>query len=179
MQTFTLSKDINSPEFTFPRLIGLTAPKGMGKTTFANRIGGEILSLATPIKHMLELIIPKIYIYEEKEKQVPGFPEGITARVLMQRLGTEFGRACNPDIWVNIAKVEANRRIKAYEATGLESARVIIDDIRFKNEADMIHDLGGEVWKIRREDFVAQEDDHSSEDGLPESYIDKEIIIDD
>ena len=95
MQTFTLSKDINSKEFTFPRLIGLTAPKGMGKTTFANRIGGEILSLATPIKHMLELIIPKIYIYEEKEKQVPGFAEGITARVLMQRLGTEFGRACN------------------------------------------------------------------------------------
>lgn len=177
MQTLTYSEDINSPEFTFPRLIGLTAPKGMGKTTFAQKIGGEILSLATPIKHMLELIVPRIYIYEEKEKQIPGFPEGITSRVLMQRLGTEFGRECHPLIWVNIAKVEANRRLKAYEATGLEEARVIIDDIRFKNEADMIHELGGEVWKLRREDYSAKEDTHCSEDGLPESYIDKEIIV--
>ena len=177
MQTFTYSKELNSTEFTFPRLIGLTAPKGMGKTTFAKKIGGEILSLATPIKQMLELIVPRIYIYEEKEKQIPGFPDGITSRVLMQRLGTEFGRESHPDIWVNITKVEANRRIKAYEATGLESARVIIDDIRFKNEADMIHELGGEVWKLRREDYSAKEDTHCSEDGLPESYIDKEIIV--
>lgn len=179
MQTFTLSKDINSTEFTFPRLIGLTGPKGMGKTTFANRIGGEILSLSTPIKQMLELIVPKIYIYEEKEKQIPGFPEGITARVLMQRLGTEFGRACYPEIWVNHTKIEANRRIKAFEAVGLQSARVIVDDIRFKNEADMVHDLGGEVWKLKRESYLPKEDDHSSEDGLPEEYIDKEIIVDD
>lgn len=177
MQTFTYDKEFNSPEFTFPRLIGLAAPKGMGKTTFAQKIGGEILSLATPIKHMLELIVPRIYIYEEKEKQIPGFPDGITSRVLMQRLGTEFGRECHPEIWVNIAKVEANRRLKAYEATGLESARVIIDDIRFKNEADMIHELGGEVWKLKREGYSAKEDTHCSEDGLPDSYIDKEIIV--
>ena len=34
MQTFTLSKDINSPEFTFPRVIGLTGTKGHGKDNF-------------------------------------------------------------------------------------------------------------------------------------------------
>jgi hypothetical protein len=177
MQTFTFSEKLDSPEFTFPRLIGLTGPKGMGKTTFALRIGGEILSLATPIKQMLELIVPKIYIYEEKEKQIPGFPEGITARLLMQRLGTEFGRATYPDIWVNHTKVQAHRRIKAFEAARLESARVIIDDVRFKNEADMIHDLGGELWKVTRKCYVPSKDLHSSEDGLPEEYIDKEIII--
>jgi len=177
MQTFTYSEDINSPELYKPRLVGLTAPKGMGKTTFAQKIGGEILSLATPIKQMLELIVPRIYIHEEKEKQIPGFPEGITSRVLMQRLGTEFGRACHPKIWVNIAKEQASRRLKATEAIGIHDYRLIIDDIRFKNEADMIHELGGEVWKLKREGYSAEEDNHCSEDGLPEEHIDKEIII--
>lgn len=179
MQTFTLSKDINSPEFTFPRVIGLTGPKGMGKTTFANRIGGQILSLSTPIKKMLEHIIPKLYIYEEKEKQIPDFPDGMTGRVLMQRLGTEFGRECNPLIWVNYTREKIKDYLAWADATDHYNFRVIVDDIRFANEALMITELGGEIWKISRSDYIPQQDSHSSEDGLPEELIDKEIIVDD
>ena len=89
MQTLTYSE---ARDGTYPYLIGLAGHKGVGKTTMAHWIGGlwgepksyEILSLAKPIKDMLAVIIPKLYIYEEKEKQIPGFPEGVTARQLMQ-----------------------------------------------------------------------------------------------
>ena len=177
MQTFTFSEELSSPEFVFPRVIGLTGPKGIGKSTLAERIGGKILSLATPIKQMLEHIVPKLYIYEEKEKQIPGFPEGITARLLMQQLGTEFGRSFYPSIWVNHTKEKAQDLLLWAESNDQYAFRVIIDDIRFQNEADMVHELGGEVWKVNREGFKITEDKHSSEAGLEEKYIDKEMLV--
>jgi len=86
MQTFKISNAINGKEFNYPIVIGLTGPKGVGKTTLAHRIGGTLISFSTPIKKMLEVILPRINIYEEKEKQLPGFPEGISARTLLQSL---------------------------------------------------------------------------------------------
>ena len=66
MQTFTL-KDINSLENYLPKRIGLT--KGHGKDNFCKSHRWADLSLSTPIKKMLEHIIPKLYIYEEKENR--------------------------------------------------------------------------------------------------------------
>jgi len=147
-------------------LIGLAGPKGVGKTTFAHLIDGQVFSLASPIKKMLATIIPPLYIYEEKEKPIPGWPDGITGRYLLQRVGTECFREMWPEVWVThllneIEKVE-----------GL----CVIDDVRFENEARAIRKKGGSIWRLHRRG-VNPLDDHISEAGLPDELVDREISL--
>ena len=117
MQTFKISETGEGSEFTYPKVIGLAGVKGVGKSTFAYQIGGHVISLASPIKKMLEVIVPKIYIYEEKEADIPGFPDGVNARLLMQTLGTEWGRNLYPDIWLNFL---LRRRLQRLRQNGQE-----------------------------------------------------------
>jgi translation initiation factor RLI1 len=177
MQTFKISKALEAKEFTFPKVIGLTGPKGIGKSTFANRVGGVILSLSSPIKEMLSVIVDKKYLYEDKEVQIPGFPEGLNGRRLLQTLGTEWGRNLYSSIWLDATHDKIANLVAQASVTDNQFLRVIVDDIRFKNEANMIKELGGEVWRIKRVGFVPLEDDHSSEEGLSDEYINKEIIV--
>jgi len=55
--------------------------------------------------------------------------------------------------------------------------RIIIDDVRFRNEAEMIRRHDGEIWRLKREG-VDYSEDHVSEVALPDELIDKEIIVD-
>ena len=181
MQTFKISETGEGKEFAYPKLIGLSGLKGVGKTTFAFQIGGHVISLATPIKKMLEVIVPKIYIYEEKEADIPGFPDGVNARVLMQTLGTGWGRNLYPEIWLNFVEekiAEVQREWKDHDnGDDLFINRIIVDDIRFENEAEMIRRNKGEVWRLKRAG-VETNDSHISEAGVPDELVDKEILLD-
>lgn len=77
---------------------------------------------------------------------------GCTPRQLMQTLGTEWGRACiHPEVWL-----EAWRRT-------LPPGPVVVDDVRFLNEAQAIKALGGRLWLVERPMAQALPIDHSSE----------------
>ena len=109
------------------------------------------------------------YVYSDKEAIIPEL--GVSARHMMQTLGTEWGRACiHPDFWVMIARAET-RRILA------DGRSVVIDDVRFPNEAAMIRDLGGELWRIERPG-IAYNGDHESEGGLDDITPDRVIVND-
>ena len=166
---------------TLPRLIGLYSPApGCGKTIatslitdlFSNR---QRVSFATPLKIAVLNMLDDLglnsfrYVYIDKEAIIPEL--GVSARHMMQTLGTEWGRACiHPDFWVMIARVEA-QRIMA------DGGSVVIDDVRFPNEAAMIRDLGGELWRIERPG-IAYDGDHSSEGGLEGITPDRVIVND-
>jgi hypothetical protein len=121
---------------------------------------------------MLKQILPPgDWLGERKEDQLPGFPEGITARVCLQSLGTEWGRASvDPDIWVKAAMREAEYFMHT-------DSKVIFDDVRFANEAVAIRNAGGKVYRVSRKDFEVSNDNHISELGLPEELIDGEVEI--
>jgi len=92
-------------------------------------------------------------------------------------LGTDCGRAYDPQIWVK------RWRDELYEVN--ESFRpdyIIADDVRFENEAAEIHRMGGVVVRVNRPiiDGVTDcpPDDHVSEQPLPESCIDYTILND-
>lgn len=67
----------------------------------------------------------------------------ITARHALQTLGTEWGRALDPDLWVNAAL----RRARELLLGGAPAA--IITDGRFRNEILATHVAGGHVVRIR------------------------------
>jgi len=162
---------------SLPRLIGLYSPApGCGKTTVANLlIDHERVAFAAPLKEAVsnmlhELGLPGFnYVYIDKEAIIPEL--GVSARHMLQTLGTEWGRACiHPDFWVKIARAKAQRIMN-------DGVSVVIDDVRFPNEAAMVFALGGELWRIDRPD-VSYSGDHSSEGALEDITPDRVIVND-
>ena len=162
---------------TTREIIGLAGPKGVGKSTYASQMVFEIykspnsypvkiMSFASPLKEMLGCIVHKDYI-QDKEKEIPHL--GVSARHCLQTLGTEWGRNLNQDIWVNIAK----HRIEQEKP----NTTIIIDDVRFDNEARMIKELGGTVWELQRSG-IGGADKHISEAGIGRELIHKFVNLD-
>jgi hypothetical protein len=162
---------------SLPRLIGLYSPApGCGKSTVANLfIEHERVSFAAPLKRVVEILLDRLgsdgYSLVHKDKESIIFELGVSARHMLQTLGTEWGRACiHPDFWVMIARAKTERIMN-------DGGSVVIDDVRFPNEAAMIRDLGGELWRIDRPG-VAYDGDHSSEGGLEDITPDRVIVND-
>ncbi len=114
-----------------------------------------------------------------------------SAREALQRLGTEWGRKLDEDVWVLKAMWTANTLLNEggeyTRAGGLRDlpigppSGVVIPDTRFDNEASAIHSDGGEVWQVRRVDVRAVEggvDNHASEVGIPTSMVNQIILND-
>lgn len=152
-------------------IIGLTGKKGSGKSTVAGMLcekyGYHLMSFATPIKDMLMamgLTEDEIYSVELKEKTIERF--GKSPREMLQLLGTEFGRnLIADDIWVRVLEEKIE-----------PSDHIVIDDVRFRNEAEMIRGKGGKIIRIER---IGQElgmiDSHISEAGIPDDLVDNVI----
>lgn len=88
------------------------------------------------------------------------------ARRMMQVFGTEVIRARDEGFWVQRVR-------EKIEPAGV-TARWVITDIRFDNEARMIRKLGGEVIEIVRDTtgYDKHGADHVSEAGITRSLID-------
>ena len=151
-------------------IIGLTGKKGCGKSSVARILrdnhGFKIMSFAQPIKDMLEAMGVKREALQDpclKELELPRL--GKSPRQLMQLLGTEFGRELiHPNIWIYLME----ERLKG-------AGNVVIDDVRFHNEAEMIRERnGGKIVEILRGKHLI-EDNHISERGLDINVIDAQI----
>jgi hypothetical protein len=105
-----------------------------------------------------------------KEKPSP-LLGGKTPRHAMQTLGTEWGRnLISADLWTNAWLVPVQEHL----ANG---RCVVVDDVRFKNEMQIIHGLGGELWCVDRK-ILKPIVTHVSEEGpqvltasFPYSYL--------
>lgn len=157
-------------------LIGATGPAGSGKDTVADYLvlhhGFQRMAFAAGLKEMLASVgMPEPADRALKEERIPGFD--FSWRQAAQALGTEWGRALDPNIWVKItrAKIERARDIRAPGA-----CRIILTDCRFENEAVMIRELGGEIWHLhgRRAELGAAAA-HSSESGVQFCDCDRNI----
>lgn len=159
------------------QIVGITGKAGAGKDTIADYLvqthGFTKLSFAEPLKAMLAAAgMPEPTSREDKERPVAGFD--FTWREAAQRLGTEFGRGLDPDIWVKL--VEQRLRRALLEPGG--SRRFVLSDVRFENEAAMIRRLGGTMLFVhgRAADLGANAG-HASEAGI-EIYPTRDRLID-
>ena len=133
------------------KLIGIYSPapqsgKTLTATVLAHR-GYQPVSFAEPLKRMMvEFLMSFGYEKDEAVKlswvdKAVVIPDlNVSCRYLLQTLGTDWGRnlVCD-DVW-----------IRAWKARASIFNKVIVDDVRFPNEADAVKDLGGELWKIVR-----------------------------
>lgn len=144
-------------------LVGLSGYAGSGKdyiatNYFRDRYGFFNVSLAWHLK--VECVAKGKATYDEVFNTKPP-----RVRKLMQIMGTEQGRnVWGEDIWVNTTF----SWIKIFnEDWGIN--KFVIPDVRFPNELDAIHSVGGKVYRIisdRDSDLTEKAKQHASEKSL-------------
>jgi hypothetical protein len=135
------------------RLIGISGLARAGKTTIATVLRDRrrywIIALAEPLKQIChDLFDGKMsaeHLWGTGRDEPIEALGGLTARKALQTLGTEWGRGCYPDVWIDLALTKIRR-----SGTITPVEKVAISDVRFLNEARAIRTAGGEVWRIRR-----------------------------
>lgn len=148
------------------KIIGIAGAINSGKNTAADYLEREFgfkqLGFADPLKRFLvdEVHIPFEYVYtRKKEEVIPGYKS--SARTLLQKLGTEWGRELiHEQIWAEVLIKKSK-----------EYSLVVVEGLRFDNEAKIILDNGGQVWQIIGRESPKQET-HVSEKGVSENLVD-------
>lgn len=160
-----------------PQVIGICGGKGQGKDTVAQhlrtRFSMRQIAFADPMKAALAVMfnVPEHIFHEPDLKEKP-LPEllGRTPRYLMVTLGTEWGRdLVHPELWTTLL----SRRLDL--AVG-ERMSVVVSDVRFDNEAQIILDRGGELWQVTGRTSQYGTTDHRSEVGVDPGYVTRTII---
>lgn len=153
------------------KVLGFTGRAGSGKSFCAEQLARIIsdgfempvtlASLATPIKELAQ------HLGWNGQKDAKG-------RRLLQLLGTEVGRDCiSKDIWVNV--LESERQELADPVT------LIVDDVRFENEAQWVREFGVMFHVARKGDphLTGSASQHESEAGVMLKGPDRIIFNDD
>ena len=149
------------------RLIGLYShAPGSGKSTVANMTWDfKKISFASPMREFCANLLSAlghdgVVLLRDRDKKEEKIAEiGVSPRQMMQTLGTEWGRSCiHPELWIMVAAGAVEQQQKL-------GRDVVIDDVRFQNEAEMVHRLGGELWLVDRPGVV-YEGEHASEGAL-------------
>ena len=182
------------------KLIGVTGLARSGKDHAADSLA-DLMKLhkyafAEPLKTMLKSVFGDHFHEGDRSGICPETCKSY--RVMMQTLGTEWGREMmNPQVWVNLVarrwkEVEAGCHLvqqgrdhtgyKGYIAEGM-----VLSDVRFDSEAEWIQLNGGVIVEIVRPEHkslvekvkkVVGLEGHQSERGISRHYITHTIVND-
>lgn len=138
-------------------LIGFSGKKGSGKSYFADYLVSNKLfiklSFASPLKEITKILfnLSDEDVKDPIKKELINPKFNASPRELMQWLGTdimreEFNKKFNysGSIWIDSVKDKVKTLLD-------NNKDVVIDDVRFQNEVDMIHSLGGIVINLRND----------------------------
>lgn len=149
-----------------PAIVGIYSPAPRSGKTFAATVlahrGFQPVSFAEPLKRMATSFLVSLgyrddetvrLVWVDKSFVVPEV--GCSVRRILQTLGTEWARqSIGDDVWVRCWQAQASRH-----------DNVVTDDVRFLNEAKAVKAMGGQMWKVVRQNAV-HDGSHSSEGGL-------------
>jgi hypothetical protein len=111
------------------------------------------------------------FVGENREIQDRPGQTAVTVRRILQWWGTEYRRAQDPDYWTKAW----GRKVEQFE---LAHMHVLVDDVRFMNELNVIREHGGLIVKIERPGFDGA-NNHASETSLDEYQAWDRVIVND
>lgn len=128
-------------------MIGICGPKGSGKSTAAKMIlkdhGFARHRFAGPLKKALKVAfgLTDEHVDGSLKEAPTELLNGRTPRHAMITMGTEWGRnMIDKDIWIT-----------AWRNTMPDSSRIVVDDVRFPNEIEMLRrDYGATIIRVAR-----------------------------
>lgn len=152
-------------------IIGISGIKGSGKTTAAELLytclgTAEIICFADPLKDAIAAMMgwrrPDLDLQDFKEgiiEELQPLGLDLKRRYLMTSLGTDWARdMVHKDIWLTLYEKRINRS---------PADIIITPDVRFDNEAELIHEFGGLVLRLYGRG--SEEGNHKSEN-ITNSY---------
>lgn len=154
-------------------LIGITGKAGVGKDVVAEYLWRKHsfvrIAFADPMKRAAQEIFgltdEQTWSRELKEVVIPYW--GLSPRRMFQMVGTDAMQACfGRDIWIKRWRL-------SYDIVRFSDS-VVVPDIRFNPEAQMVRDLGGVVICVERDTDNGLEGDakaHVSEAGINDGLI--------
>lgn len=84
--------------------------------------------------------------------------QNCSPRQILRWWGTEYRRECHShDYWTE----RLSDTIETLFRAGVK--KIAVTDVRFTNEAHFVRSIGGEVWRIERDEAERQAADHASE----------------
>ena len=148
------------------KVLGLIGLAGSGKTTYAKRISGNVLSLAEPVKAICSRLVGEDVVkdkdytintmtlreqlksefeglgYRVKDLSDSNITFSLEGRTLLQYVGTDhvkhfIGKEAHKSIWKDIT---ARRILQSmYEIS--QEEYIVVDDVRFKHELDIFDEI--------------------------------------
>ncbi|CAH6421339.1 Kinase [uncultured virus] len=151
-------------------IIGILGEKSSGKDTCADYLVNDFNFkkeiIAKPLKKVLKILFnfSDEQLYGDSKELIDA-NWGNSPRVILQYLGTDIFRK---DIQKILPNIKDNFWInKIYHKYKFDKdTKMVISDVRFQNEVDVIHSMGGKILKIKRRS-LNNNDNHESE-----KYID-------
>jgi len=155
--------------------IGLLGQKGSGKDTLAdylvNTKGFVKYSFATPVKDIAKIIfnLNNEQLYGNLKESIDD-EIGISPRVIVQRLGTEFGQDLIYKLFpeLKIKKKHIWLRLFDIFLEKNKDKNIVIADVRFKHEIDHLKKYNFNIIKISRTNSLI--DKHISENQSKLNY---------
>lgn len=184
-------------------LLGISGKAATGKDTSADFLVKNYnfvkISFADPLKRVCRDIFdfsdtqlwgPSPYRNEPDSRYLREDGSFLTPRLALQVLGTEFGRHCYPNIWIEYALRLANiiltnpskwsysKELGIFEQKNEHPIQgVVIPDLRFKNEVDALKEHGATLFRITRpgaglSGAAGQHSSEKEQESIPDEVFD-------